>query len=154
MVITKKEWDFILKQESGRHFKVKVDFGLRQVSVCIDCENIRFEDGNVISAKEKIKDNFCYLINDNKIDPISSAKNNFVPPISSSEGFFFVGSSSCFIFFQLFFLITLNQNKGIISIRNAKIKSTIIKENEFHYLKDLLENKKKKFLASFFHVPA
>jgi len=80
MVITKKEWDFILNQKTGSCFKAKVDFGLRQVNVCVDCENIRFEENNIISAKEKIKDNFCYLINDNKIEPLayfSEATNRF-----------------------------------------------------------------------------
>jgi hypothetical protein len=33
MVITKKEWDFILKQEKNRCFKAKVNFGLSETAL-------------------------------------------------------------------------------------------------------------------------
>jgi len=71
MVITKKEWDFILKQEKNRCFKAKVNFGLSETTVRIDCANVIFADKDIISIKEKIKDNFCYLIKDNKIEPLA-----------------------------------------------------------------------------------
>lgn len=71
MVITKKEWDYILKQAQGVCFNLKVDFGFSDVSVCIGKENIVFSGACTISLKEKIKDNFCYLIKDNKIEPLA-----------------------------------------------------------------------------------
>lgn len=76
MIITKKEWDYILKHKIGSCFKVKVDFGLKEISVCRNYENVTFADTNIISAKEKIKDNFCYLINDNKIEPLAHFSNS------------------------------------------------------------------------------
>ncbi|MDD4954613.1 MAG: MnmC family methyltransferase [Candidatus Omnitrophica bacterium] len=71
MVITKKEWDFILKQPSGSCFKIKTDFGLKEIDACVAEETVTFESTNVISIKEKIKENFCYLVNDNKIEPLA-----------------------------------------------------------------------------------
>ncbi|MFA5008116.1 MAG: methyltransferase domain-containing protein [Candidatus Omnitrophota bacterium] len=80
MIITKKEWDYILKQPIGSCFNIKVDFGLKEINVCIDKENIIFSGINTINREEKIKDNFCYLINDNKIEPLayfSDSTNRF-----------------------------------------------------------------------------
>lgn len=71
MIITKKEWDFILKQQAGTCFKVKADFGLKEISACVAGETVTLENANVISIKEKIKENFCYLVTDNKIEPIA-----------------------------------------------------------------------------------
>jgi len=88
MIITKKEWDFMLKQEKGSCFKAKVDFGLKEVNVCAGPESITFENANVISRKEKVKDNFCYLINDNKIEPLayfSDATNRFYKLTPTSD---------------------------------------------------------------------
>lgn len=80
MIITKKEWDYILKQKKNESFKVKVDFGLKEVGVLIDNDNIIFSGTFTLSAQEKIKENFCYLVDDNKIEPLayfSSATNRF-----------------------------------------------------------------------------
>ena len=79
MIITKKEWDYILNAP-GEHFKVKVDFGLKEVDVWVSKETVVFAGVSSISIGEKVKDNFCYLINDNKIEPLayfSDSTNRF-----------------------------------------------------------------------------
>lgn len=76
MIITKKEWDYILKQNQGNCFKVKVDFGLKEIDVYAGKETIVFAGASNISIKEKVKANFCYSIDDNKIEPLAYFSND------------------------------------------------------------------------------
>lgn len=71
MIITKKEWDYILQQEKGRVFYVKTDFGLENADVRIDGENVIFLGKYTIKLKEKIKDNFCYLVDNTGVQPLA-----------------------------------------------------------------------------------
>jgi hypothetical protein len=70
MIITKKDWDYILERP-GSCFRVKVDFGLKEIDVCVGEEVIVFAGASSISIKEKVKENFCYSIQDNKIEPLA-----------------------------------------------------------------------------------
>ncbi|MCM8787426.1 MAG: MnmC family methyltransferase [Candidatus Omnitrophica bacterium] len=80
MIITKKEFDYILKNKEKQRFVVEVDFGLRKVWVEIR-ENKAVLEGNLeISLKEKIKEQFCYNLNKKglaKIAFFSSQTNYF-----------------------------------------------------------------------------
>lgn len=88
MIITKKEWDFILKQEEGNYFKVRVDFGLREAGVTVSGGQIIFENAGAVSSTEKIKENFCYAIGEGKIEPVayfSDGTNRFYKLTPTSD---------------------------------------------------------------------
>lgn len=71
MIITKKEWDVILKQRSNEPFMLKVDFGLKEVKALRALDKVIIDNSITISLSEKVKENFCYAVEDNKIWPIA-----------------------------------------------------------------------------------
>ena len=65
MILTKREFDLILKEKSGLGSSLKVDFGERKVHFLREKDKVTFkeEEGEItLDLKSKVKDNFCYLL--------------------------------------------------------------------------------------------
>ena len=65
MILTKKEYDLILKANPGANLKLKVDFGLKTVDVLRGKSAAIFKEKDeefCLDLSEKIKEQFCYLL--------------------------------------------------------------------------------------------
>jgi len=88
MIITKKEVDYIKKRSKDEAFSLMVDFGQKEVKVICKEGKAIFNDLIVLDLKEKIKDNFCYLLDDQgvrKISFFSEETNKFYKLIPTSD---------------------------------------------------------------------
>ncbi len=80
MIITKKEWGFVLKQENNSVFELNLDFGLTKVAAQKIQNKVILGKSVVISLNEKVKENFCYAIEGETVTPIayfSESTNKF-----------------------------------------------------------------------------
>ena len=71
MIITKKEVDYIKKRRKSEPFSLKVDFGQKEVEVIREKDKAIFSDQIVLNLKENLKDNFCYLLDDQGVRKIA-----------------------------------------------------------------------------------
>ncbi|MFH1771586.1 MAG: hypothetical protein ABH872_02110 [Candidatus Omnitrophota bacterium] len=71
MIITKKEVDYIKLQPENHDCKINVDFGLKIVSAKRTSREIILNNTLTFSLGEKIKENFCYIIDDDGINPVA-----------------------------------------------------------------------------------
>ena len=88
MVITKKEFDYIKGRNEGERFVLKVDFGLREVKVVREKKEAILGDEVVLNLNEKIKGNFCYHLDKQKVEVIaffSRQTNRFYKLIPTSD---------------------------------------------------------------------
>jgi len=79
MIITKNEFETI-KRNPKNDFYQEVDFGTRKIKLIKQGSKAIFEDGIVLDLSEKIKDNFCYFLDDQglrKIAFFSRVTNKF-----------------------------------------------------------------------------
>ncbi|MCK4912837.1 MAG: SAM-dependent methyltransferase [Candidatus Omnitrophica bacterium] len=88
MIITKKEVDYIKKRSKNEPFSLMVDFGQREVEVIREEDKAIFNGLTILDLKEKIKDNFCYLLDDQgvrKITFFSEETNKFYKLVPTSD---------------------------------------------------------------------
>jgi predicted methyltransferase len=71
VVITKKEFNYILEHKEDSVFTLKVDFGLKEARVKIDGNKAIFEDGATLDLKESIKEKFCYYVDSQGVKKIA-----------------------------------------------------------------------------------
>ena len=80
MIITKKEVDYIKKRGKNEVFSLIVDFGQKKVEVRRKEDQAIFNGSIILDLKKKVKDNFCYLLDDQgfrKISFFSEETNRF-----------------------------------------------------------------------------
>lgn len=87
MVITKKEFEYIIRNRGEREFFVNVDFGLRQVRVKVEDDKAVLDGRFHLDLKQKLKDKFCYLVKPRKILPLAffSTKTNIFYKLIPTE---------------------------------------------------------------------
>lgn len=88
IIITRKEFDKLKKMKDREKFKLKVDFGLRKVEVERIKDKIILGNNFIISLKERLKDNFCYIIDKDgirKITFFSFSTNRFYKLIPTKD---------------------------------------------------------------------
>jgi len=88
MIITKKEVDYIKKRSKNEPFPLMVDFGQKQVEVILKEDKAIFNGKIIFDLKEKIKDNFCYLLDNQgvrKVSFFSEETNKFYKLIPTSD---------------------------------------------------------------------
>jgi len=71
VVITKREFDGILRNREKGFFSLRVDFGLKEVKVEIREEKAILDGRFVLDLRNRLKPHFCYLLKKNKILPIA-----------------------------------------------------------------------------------
>lgn len=72
MVITLKEFSWVKNQPEGSEFNLKVDFGLREITVVIVDRGRAVLGKNItLDLTQKIKDNFCYWVDEQGIAKIA-----------------------------------------------------------------------------------
>ncbi|MDP2923409.1 MAG: methyltransferase domain-containing protein [Candidatus Omnitrophota bacterium] len=76
MIITKKEFNYILAHKKESDFALRVDFGLREIRVNVNNDEAFFENGCILSLKEKLRDNFCYFLDKEGLKPIAFFSEN------------------------------------------------------------------------------
>ncbi len=89
MLITKSEWDTLLKakKEGLKKLKIKLDFGLKEAEVKISDDYFLINKCK-IPLKEKVKENFCYLVKRNKLLPVaffSKKRNRFYKLLPTAD---------------------------------------------------------------------
>ena len=88
MIITKKELDYIKKRRKNEPFPLIVDFGQKEVEVIREEDKAIFSDRVILDLKENLKDNFCYLLDDQgvrKIAFFSEDTNKFYKLVPTSD---------------------------------------------------------------------
>jgi len=88
LIITSREWRYILENKEKREFFIKVNFGLRKVRVKIENKKIVLDDKFCLNFKVKIKEGFSYLVKKRKIYPcafFSSDTNRFYKLTPTSD---------------------------------------------------------------------
>jgi len=87
MIITKNEFEAI-KNNPKSSFYQNVDFGTTKIKLIKQEQKAIFEDGVILNLNETVKDNFCYLIDDQglrKIAFFSSITNKFYKLIPTKD---------------------------------------------------------------------
>ena len=88
MIITKKEVDYIKKRGKNEVFSLIVDFGQKKVEVRRKEDQAIFNGSIILDLKKKVKDNFCYLLDDQgfrKISFFSEETNRFYKLVPTSD---------------------------------------------------------------------
>lgn len=71
MIITKKEFEYIVNNREREEFLVNVDFGLRKVRVKVNGKKAIIDGWYHLNLNQKLKDNFCYLVKRKKLIPLA-----------------------------------------------------------------------------------
>jgi len=88
MVITKKEFDAIKKHKEKEVFWLEVDFGLQKVRVSRGKTQALIEGEFSLNFREKVKDNRCYLLDNQGLRDISffsSQTNRFYKLVPTAD---------------------------------------------------------------------
>lgn len=75
MIITKNEWNQIKKQKPGDVFSLVIDFGINKVIVKRTKTSVIFANKFEVSIEHKVKDNFCYLVEEEGLTKIAFFSN-------------------------------------------------------------------------------
>jgi predicted methyltransferase len=70
VIITKHEFDLIKKAKNGEGFLLKVDFGSKSAKVKVKQNKAIIDEELILDLDEKIKDNFCYLLDNQGLKKI------------------------------------------------------------------------------------
>jgi len=88
LIITRKEWRFILENREKKNFFVDINFGKRRIKVEIKNNKIILEERFHLDSSLKLKEGFCYLVRKKGIYPcafFSSDTNRFYKLLPTSD---------------------------------------------------------------------
>ncbi|MCK4810187.1 MAG: spermine synthase [Candidatus Omnitrophica bacterium] len=71
VIITKKEFDWILHNRDKKELSIKVDFGLKEVKVRIEADKAVLDNRFILSFDQRIKSKFCYMLEKTKFSPMA-----------------------------------------------------------------------------------